>query len=251
MSNNTNTKLLTSTILVLLFSVAGFIMIQPVHAQYSSSYPPPKTTQDMSKIKTTEKNQEVKTTEKIEPKASSVQDKTIEKDQPDSPRIQMIHGILAQNIKCKDGLQLVFKSTDNSPACVKSSSVQRLVEIGWAKLEKTAMNVNAGKMDETPNKLEVTATEVDETYRWSDSDGINPTLTILDNVDNVIQIQNPTDVKHEFVIESEGNEVAASGDISPDSSGTISIKPTTTGVWEYHCEYHPTTMKGTIKIVSP
>ena len=200
MADNTNTKLLASiTILVLLFGVAGFGLMQA----YGQS----------------------------------------------SPRVQMTSGISAQDVKCKEGLKLVFKATNDMPACVKSSSVQRLIELGWAKSENM-MNVDASKIKETTNKLEMTATEVDETYRWSDSNGVNPTLVMVDNTNNVIQIQNPTDVKHEFVIESDGKELAASGDISPDSSGTISIKPTTIGVWEYHCEYHPTTMKGTIKIVN-
>ena len=180
---------------------------------------------------------------------TAMQEKINGKVQPDSPRVQMTSGVSAQDIQCKEGFKLVFKVTNNMPACLKSSSVQRLIDRGWAKLGDTMMNANTDKVEEKTNKLELTAAEVDETYRWSDSNGINPTLTILDNANNVIQIQNPTDAKHEFVIESEGKEIAASGDISPDGSGTISINPTTTGVWEYHCEYHPATMKGTIKIV--
>ncbi len=49
-----------------------------------------------------------------------------------SPRTQMKMGIDVHQIQCKSGYELVFKSTDWSPACVKSSSVARLVEIGWA-----------------------------------------------------------------------------------------------------------------------
>lgn len=249
MSNNINTKLLASiTILVLLFGLAGFSLTHQAHAQYSSSYTTSKPAPDTSKAKGAEKNQDV--TAKDTKTKTDMQEKINGKVQPDSPRVQMTSGASAKDIKCKEGFQLVFKVTNNMPACLKSSSVQRLIDRGWAKLGDTMMNANTGKMEEKTNKLELAATEVDETYRWSDSNGINPTLTILDNTDNVIQIQNPTDAKHEFVIESEGKEIAASGDISPDGSGTISIKPTTTGVWEYHCEYHPTTMKGTIKIVN-
>lgn len=75
-------------------------------------------------------------------------------------------------------------------------------------------------------------------------------ITLTANVDNVIQITNPTDAKHEFVIEADGEELAASGDIGPDSSGKLTIKPTKTGVFEYHCEYHPDTMKGTIEVTN-
>jgi hypothetical protein len=49
-----------------------------------------------------------------------------------SPRMQMKMGVDVHQIQCKSGHQLVFKSTNWSPACVKSSSVDRLVEIGWA-----------------------------------------------------------------------------------------------------------------------
>jgi len=49
-----------------------------------------------------------------------------------SPRKQMKMGVDVHQIQCKSGHELVFKSTDWSPACVKSSSVARLVEIGWA-----------------------------------------------------------------------------------------------------------------------
>lgn len=50
----------------------------------------------------------------------------------DSPRKQMKMGVDIHQIQCKSGHELVFKSTNWSPACVKSSSVARLVEIGWA-----------------------------------------------------------------------------------------------------------------------
>jgi len=49
-----------------------------------------------------------------------------------SPREQMKMGIDAHQIQCKSGHQLVFKSTNWSPSCVKSSSVEKLMMIGWA-----------------------------------------------------------------------------------------------------------------------
>ena len=49
-----------------------------------------------------------------------------------SPRKQMKMGVDVHQIQCKSGHELVFKSTNWSPSCVKSSSVARLVEIGWA-----------------------------------------------------------------------------------------------------------------------
>ena len=49
-----------------------------------------------------------------------------------SPRQQMKMGTGPDKIQCKSGFELVFKLTNSSPACVKPSSVPRLVEIGWA-----------------------------------------------------------------------------------------------------------------------
>ncbi len=100
----------------------------------------------------------------------------------------------------------------------------------------------------TSGQIEISAKEIDEVYGWSGSNEINPAITLAANVDNVIQITNLTDALHEFVITLDGEEIAASGDVQPDSSGKFSVTPTQTGVYEYHCEYHPDTMKGIINV---
>jgi len=48
-----------------------------------------------------------------------------------SPLKQFKSGIPAQAIKCKQDLQLVIKAKDGSPACVKPSSVSKLLVRGW------------------------------------------------------------------------------------------------------------------------
>jgi len=50
-----------------------------------------------------------------------------------SPIKQIANGIFPENVTCKEGMQLVFKNTYNSPACVKSTTVDKLIERGWAK----------------------------------------------------------------------------------------------------------------------
>lgn len=53
----------------------------------------------------------------------------------ESPLKQFKSGIKAEEVQCKfDYLTLVVKISDGSPACVKESSVQKLIERGWAKL---------------------------------------------------------------------------------------------------------------------
>ena len=48
------------------------------------------------------------------------------------PAKQIKLGNFLEFIRCNQGLELIFKSNDNSPACVKSSSIEKLIERGWA-----------------------------------------------------------------------------------------------------------------------
>lgn len=47
------------------------------------------------------------------------------------PLKQMAMGVDAHDVKCNAGFKIIFKATNGMPACVKSSSVERLIEIGW------------------------------------------------------------------------------------------------------------------------
>ncbi len=49
-----------------------------------------------------------------------------------APLKQMQSGVSAESVVCKDGLELIFKASDGSAACVMPSSVSKLVERGWA-----------------------------------------------------------------------------------------------------------------------
>lgn len=62
-----------------------------------------------------------------DPKNSIIQDSKI----PDPPFKQIKAGIPAEDVTCKDGLTLVIKLENNSPACVKPSTMLRLAEIKW------------------------------------------------------------------------------------------------------------------------
>ena len=48
-----------------------------------------------------------------------------------SPLKQIKEGIVPENIVCKEGLGLVFK-LDGQPACVKTTSIEKLIAWGWA-----------------------------------------------------------------------------------------------------------------------
>ncbi len=49
-----------------------------------------------------------------------------------SPKKQLEFGVTPVDIICKEGLELIFKSSDNSPACVKPATAEKLIERGWA-----------------------------------------------------------------------------------------------------------------------
>jgi len=63
---------------------------------------------------------------------NKMKEKMMAKGNIESPRMQMAHGVAVHDVKCKDGFELVLKSKDGAPACVKSASVQLLIERGWA-----------------------------------------------------------------------------------------------------------------------
>ena len=103
---------------------------------------------------------------------------------------------------------------------------------------------------EEDNPIQLGVVEQQEVYRWSDNSGsTNPTLGLIVNANNIVQIQNPTDEEHEMIIGSQsGSELATSGDIEPNSSGRLLFRPNMTETLQYYCEYHPTTMKGLVEL---
>ncbi len=48
-----------------------------------------------------------------------------------SPKQQIANGVLPKDVICKEGLELIFKSTDGTPACVKPETAKKLIERGW------------------------------------------------------------------------------------------------------------------------
>lgn len=127
---------------------------------------------------------------------------------------------------------------------------------GAATTPSTVQNQNQTSMPVNKNlptnTIQLNAKEKKEVYIWANKDGTNPVLNFKFDTNNVVQIKNPTDTKHELVITSGGKEITASGDINPGSTGQLSFSPTTTTeTFQYHCQYHPDTMKGIIKLSSP
>ena len=51
----------------------------------------------------------------------------------DSPLKQISSGVDPKSVICKEGYELVLKAVDNSPACVKPATAEKLIERGWAR----------------------------------------------------------------------------------------------------------------------
>jgi hypothetical protein len=116
---------------------------------------------------------------------------------------------------------------------------------------------NTTTVTPTENTIKVNATEKNEVYRWQINGQINPDLRLTANTPYTFTVQNPTDTKHELIIaDSQGKELATTGDLQAGSSGQLTFKPNMTSSSDennmlgYHCEYHPDLMKGSIQIVN-
>src|ERR671920_2632271 len=108
----------------------------------------------------------------------------------------------------------------------------------------------------TENAVQVNATETNEVYRWQINGQTNPDLRLLANTAYTFTVQNPTDTTHELrIADSQGKDLATSGDIQPGGSGTLNFKTNMTSsgggnMLRYYCQYHPDLMKGAIQIVN-
>ena len=137
---------------------------------------------------------------------------------------------------------LVLVATYNSRTAAAvgySSNSQPTLSVSGQGIDKNAVQLSV-KLDNSVNPL----------FRWVNptSGVINPTLNFKTNTNQTIQIQNPTDFKHQFIIDQNGKQLATSRDIAAGSSGQVSFKPNMIGTFGYHCLYHPTTMKGIIQV---
>jgi len=73
-----------------------------------------------------------------------------------SPKQQLKNNIAPTDILCKIDLVLIFKATDNSPACVKTSSAQKLLERGLTILGHQISEKELGTKN-NPRDIEVMA----------------------------------------------------------------------------------------------
>jgi hypothetical protein len=62
------------------------------------------------------------------------------------PLKQIVEGIAPENVTCTEGLIIVLKASDNSPACLKPTSVEKMIQRGWA-IEKESSIITPTSSD--------------------------------------------------------------------------------------------------------
>lgn len=88
--------------------------------------------------------------------------------------------------------------------------------------------------------IQLTAKEVSNgVYRWIDAinGAANPKLKVFENANNIIRIQNPTDTKHQLIIDTGADELPASGVVAANGNGQLSFNPNKPGTFTYHCAF--------------
>jgi plastocyanin len=142
-------------------------------------------------------------------------------------------------------------SAKKSSSYDEGSSSSKDSSSSSSKDSSSSSSKDSSASNSTTSSIALNALELkNETYRWQNtSEAINPTLHLIANTDYLIKIKNPTDTKHELIIASNGTELAKSNEIKPGKNGKLNFA-NSTGTFEYHCEYHPDTMKGIIEISS-
>ena len=71
----------------------------------------------------------------------------------------------------------------------------------------------------------------------------SPTGVQLTAGSNTIKVTNSGAVKHNLTIEG----LKVNQDLAPGSTVAVAVTAKS-GTYEFHCEYHPTTMKGTVTV---
>jgi uncharacterized cupredoxin-like copper-binding protein len=114
--------------------------------------------------------------------------------------------------------------------------------------ETRESNINEATVN---NTIILNPQETNKTYNWvNSSGGINPTLGIAKGTEYVIKIKNPTDTKHELIIEdAKHSKMGKSKEIQPGKNTEFRFSTDKTGQLNYYCEYHPDTMRGVINII--
>ncbi len=115
--------------------------------------------------------------------------------------------------------------------------------------EKNLANAQVESSAESPNIIDLKVSERNNNYVWiSANDQINPQLYLKPNMEYIIQIESMNNnVSHQLVIQDKnGKQLAKSIEISNGATDDFPFTFTSSGKYQYHCQYHPESMYGDI-----
>jgi plastocyanin len=178
-------------------------------------------------------------------------------EEPMSPLQQFKSGVTLDHIVCKSNFQLIVKMEDQSPACVKSQTVQKLVERGWAMttLPNISTNTNLSTLSSGKCITGNPTFSVDlVSFISIQKNASNPSsgksyypqiTTVMIGINNTIGWMNE-DNSASSVTSDDGS--FDSGPILPGPDHIWKHKFDCAGTYEYHSEPHPW-MKGTVVVL--
>lgn len=153
-----------------------------------------------------------------------------------SPLQQFQSGIDANDVKCVQGLQLVIKAEDGSPACVKQDTATKLIERGWGTdleiIKVKNANVSVAYRIDNGHILEVTAYGLSST---SSSGGISGSSilivsmnaasngTLIIKMPRILIDAKSNSIDDNFTVLSDGQEIQYTETSKTITSRTLSI----------------------------
>ncbi len=150
------------------------------------------------------------------------------------PLQQLTTGIAPKDVSCKETLELVIKTEDGSPACVRYTTAALLIERGWAK--EAILNM---KSSESTITIPVNSSILYNGFTFTPS-----VVKVIIGTNNTVRWINMDSVTNDIISEAGSFR---SGPIYSGYSWThIFDKP---GTYPYHSSIHPW-LKGTINVIS-
>ncbi|MDH2908301.1 MAG: hypothetical protein PXX83_09440 [Candidatus Nitrosotalea sp.] len=111
-----------------------------------------------------------------------------------SPLQQFRSGVATNDVKCREGLMLIAKTSDGYPACVKSDTSKILIARGWATILGISFGGPTYVINDTRVSQKENSTSALKLYMYTNSDILQPgqSIGITISVNNTLET--PVDV---------------------------------------------------------
>lgn len=167
---------------------------------------------------------------------------------PMSPMEQFRSGVLPKDIVCSQQLELVIKSSDNSPACVRYTTASFLIERGWAKetvptttslvpsvIIPTNSSIRSNGYTFTPQTTKVVI-GTNNTIRWINMDSVANDVTFDDRSFRSGIIEPGIAWAHTF---DKAGTIGYHSDIHPWLTGTVIVIGNPSQIANHGPQSHP------------